>query len=286
MSGQETKKKGSSALTNLLRGAFLSCAESATVGQPFEVWKTRMARFRSETTAQSFRAIYAEGGIANFWSGVAPKMFECSTKGAVLLFSSEMLKDGCASVGMGKGLAGFIAGAGGGVAQTSVMGPSSFLVTAVVTGKGSGVTVGGTVRKALAERGIAGLYPGAMAVAMRQGSNWASRMGFNEVAKPYVARFFHGSSTAKLTTGQEVLCGIMAGIFSCWNHPFDVARVEAQARAVLGEAPMGMLAVMRHVHAEYGLRGLFQGIIPRMCFGVNQTLWMVTGAKILRDHFG
>ena len=40
------------------------------------------------------------------------------------------------------------------------------------------------------------------------------------------------------------------------------------------------------VHAEYGVRGLFQGIIPRALFSVNQTLFMITGAKILRDYFG
>ena len=85
---------------------------------------------------------------------------------------------------------------------------------------------------------------------------------------------------------RQVLCGVMAGIFSCWNHPFDVARVEGQARAVAGETPMSMVEVLKYVHSEYGMRGLFQGIIPRMGFGINQTLFMVTGAKILRDRFG
>ena len=44
------------------------------------------------------------------------------------------------------------------------------------------------------------------------------------------------------------------------NHPFDVARVEGQARAISGEAQLSMVAVLRHVHAEYGMRGLFQGV--------------------------
>jgi len=46
---------------------------------------------------------------------------------------------------------------------------------------------------------------------------------------------------------------------------------------------MSMFAVLRHVHAEYGMRGLFQGILPRMGFGINQTLFMITGAKLLRE---
>lgn len=271
---------------NLGRGAALSCAESLTLGQPFEVWKTRMARFRTETTAQSFMHILKHDGIGGFWSGVAPKMFECASKGAVLLFSAGLIKDACESVGIGPGPTGFIAGLGGGVAQTSVVGPSTFLVTAVVTGKDSGVTVNGAIRKVLSEKGIAGLYPGATAVAFRQGTNWASRMGFNELARPHVAQYFHGDAKAKLTTTQEVYCGVLAGALSCWNHPFDVARVEGQARAISGEKPLSMLGVLRHVYAGYGIRGLFQGILPRMGFGVNQTLFMVTGSKLLRERWG
>ena len=144
----------------------------------------------------------------------------------------------------------------------------------------------GTVKKQWAAKGIAGFYPGSTAVAFRQGTNWGSRVGFAEVARPHIAELFHGYRKAKLTLGQEVLAGALAGIFSCWNHPFDVARIEGQARAVVGESAISMTEVFRMVHAEYGVRGLFQGIIPRALFSVNQTLFMITGAKILRDYFG
>ena len=39
---------------NIRNGAVLQCAEAITLGMPFEVWKTRMGRFRSETTMESF----------------------------------------------------------------------------------------------------------------------------------------------------------------------------------------------------------------------------------------
>lgn len=83
-----------------------------------------------------------------------------------------------------------------------------------------------------------------------------------------------------------MLCGISAGIFSLWNHPFDLARIEGQARAVAGESALSMTGILREVHRQYGVRGLFQGIIPRALFGINQTLFMITVAKILREHFG
>jgi len=35
---------------NLAAGAFLQCIEAASLGMPFEVWKTRMARNRHEVS--------------------------------------------------------------------------------------------------------------------------------------------------------------------------------------------------------------------------------------------
>ena len=38
------------------------CMEAITLGMPFEVWKTRMGRFRNETTLQAFKGVYETGG--------------------------------------------------------------------------------------------------------------------------------------------------------------------------------------------------------------------------------
>ena len=51
------------------------------------------------------------------------------------------------------------------------------------------------------------------------------------------------------------MCG---GILSCWNHPFEVARIEMQARAFAGENSLSIVGVFRNVYAEYGVQGLFQ----------------------------
>lgn len=40
---------------DLATGAVLQCLEALTLGMPFEVWKTRMGRFRNESTIQSFK---------------------------------------------------------------------------------------------------------------------------------------------------------------------------------------------------------------------------------------
>jgi Mitochondrial carrier protein len=89
----DTKKKGT-ALKDLGAGAVLQCLEALTLGMPFEVWKTRMGRFREESTVRAFVNVYKAGGgglpgVASFWAGLGPKMIESASKGAVLLWSKE-----------------------------------------------------------------------------------------------------------------------------------------------------------------------------------------------------
>ena len=72
--------------------------------------------------------------------------------------------------------------------------------------------------------------------------------------------WLHDDPKAKLTASQDALSGCIGGILSCWNHPFEVARIEMQARAAAGEAYLSMVGVFRLVVAEYGVKGLFQGI--------------------------
>ena len=75
-------------------------------------------------------------------------------------------------------------------------------------------------------------------------------------------------------------------MLSCWNHPFEVARIEMQARAVAGEPYLSMVGVFRQVAGQYGVRGLFQGVLPRMGLSMWQTLFMVSGASYIKEHLG
>ena len=45
---------------DLFLGPLIQCAEAATLGMPFEVWKTRMGRFRQEGTLEAFANIYSD----------------------------------------------------------------------------------------------------------------------------------------------------------------------------------------------------------------------------------
>lgn len=280
--GVPTSGKNVSA-RDLVNGGILQCVEAATLGMPFEVWKTRMGRYRNESTVQAFRNVMKYGGgVSAFWAGTGPKMIESASKGAILLFSKEAIANSLLSAGVGEGVTGFVAGAGGGVCQVVVMGPCTFLVTAAVTGDKS-ITTSQRVRNVYAAHGLKGFYPGGTAIAFRQATNWASRQGFTEVVRGRFKILFHGDPNAKLTVAQEAGAGIIGGALACWNHPFEVARIQMQSAADRGEPKQNMVQVFRTVVQEHGVAGLFKGIVPRLGLGIWQTLFMVTGAKLVKQ---
>eukprot|EP00043_Microstomoeca_roanoka_P005865 m.58584 g.58584 ORF g.58584 m.58584 type:complete len:294 (-) comp13158_c0_seq1:780-1661(-) len=280
---------GSKTLHDARNGAVLQMVEAASLGMPLEVWKTHLGRHRDQTTLQGLRAIYAGHGggfkgVQAFWRGTTAKMVESATKGSVLMFSKEMIKDAMLVAGASPALAGFMAGAGGGVCQVSVMGPCTYLVTCMVNGDKTR-SVSEQIRTTWKQKGIRGFYPGGTAIAFRQATNWASRQGFTDTVREVIKRTYYDDPThAKLTVNQEVAAGIIGGTLACWNHPFEVARIEAQSRAALGEPSLSMIGTLRHVISSHGFAGLFKGVVPRIFLGIWQTTFMVTGANLIREH--
>ncbi|KEP60783.1 UNVERIFIED_CONTAM: MC family transporter, putative [Hammondia hammondi] len=268
-------------LRDLSKGAVLQCVEAATLGMPFEVWKTRMGRYRSESTVEAFQQIYKGGGVRAYWRGLAPKLVESASKGAVLLYSKECILTWTRRLGASDTLSGFAAGAGGGICQTLVMGPCTYIVTALVTqDKSRGLSVSDKVRDVWKTNGLKGFYSGGTAVAFRQATNWASRQGFTEWIRTKLKR---GDEDAKLSKSQEVVAGIVGGTLATWNQPFEVARIQMQSAANEGKPKQSLFMVFRTIAAEEGVRGLFKGVVPRIGLGIWQTLFMVTGAKLLKE---
>eukprot|EP00755_Sulcionema_specki_P023187 Sspe_Gene.14174::Locus_4897_Transcript_5_10_Confidence_0.217_Length_1237::g.14174::m.14174 len=268
---------------DMITGAALQMVEAATLGLPFEVWKTRMGWYHKETTMEAFRNVYRKGGLKAYWAGFTPKMVESGTKGAVLLWSKELLLSSCLSLGLDPVTSGLIAGAGGGVAQTVVMGPMTFLVTAKVTGD-KNVPTSRRVMDTFKSKGIRGFYSGSSAVAFRQATNWASRQGLTDGVRQLVFKYNHnGDRSVKLSKGEEIFCGVIGGFLSCWNHPFEVARIQMQGRGITSEAKLNLFQTLAMVYRDNGLAGWFKGVVPRIGLGIWQTLFMVTGARIVKD---
>lgn len=156
------------------------------------------------------------------------------------------------------------------------------MVTALVPEKGKpqrGLldAISSTYRR----NGVSGFYRGGSAIAFRQATNWASRQGITEYIRG-TARGWKG--TQKLTKGEEAMCGVIGGTLSSWNHPFEVARIEMQARANTGQSRLNMIQVFRMVLKEQGPLGLFQGIIPRIGLNIWQTLFMVSIVNMAKKN--
>ncbi len=119
---------------------------------------------------EAFRNIYKKGGVGAFWVGLQPKMVESFLKGGILLFSKEAIIRSAMKGGMGETSAGLIGGFGGGIAQVTVMGPCTFLVTAAVTGDKS-ISVLQRAKSTFKAQGFRGFYHGGTALMFRQGAH-------------------------------------------------------------------------------------------------------------------
>lgn len=154
---------------DIVTGGILQCVEAITLGLPFEVWKTHMGTYRTDGTFTSLKKIYQKGGVRAFWAGWQPKMVESFLKGGILLFTKESVINTSKALGANEVTAGLVGGFAGGVAQVTVMGPCTFLVTAAVTGDGK-VSLFQRVKDTYKLRGIGGFYHGGTALILRQGT--------------------------------------------------------------------------------------------------------------------
>lgn len=155
-------------------------------------------------------------------------------------------------------------------------------VTAAVTG-GKETSTLQLAKETYTRAGWRGFYPGGSAIAFRQASNWASRQGLTEFVRIRMRKYKYNDEGAKLTKGDEALCGVIGGTMSSWNHPFEVARIEMQARANSGQSALSMVGVFKMVLKEHGPLGLFQGVIPRIGLNIWQTLFMVSLVHVIGD---
>ena len=200
---------------SLVTGAVLGCIETVTLGQPLEVWKTRNGQMHNESAFESLRAIYRTRGPKGFWVGLEPRLVESTTKGAILVYSREVLLKSCSRLGVRGTAAAVIAGVGSGVAQTLVMGPMTLLVVAANHDVGP---QGGLLRHAAdiyREQGPGGFFVGSGPMALRQATNWGSRQGISDAMR---AALIRRSGGTPLSVAHEILCGSIAGVLSTWNQ--------------------------------------------------------------------
>lgn len=294
---------------DLVNGSILHCLETATLGMPLEAWKTRLCVYRNENTVSSFLHIYRKG-LSQFYAGFTAKLVESASKGGVLLISKEKVIDVCNTLNVNKTTGGFIGGACGGICQSLVMTPCTFFITASIDKKISYLQ---KIKYIFKQRGIVTLYKGNTAMCLRQGTNWASRQGITEFVRNVILqrkkkkiqatsdvqnKNIHHIQSQNTTTlkiretkeeptlniQEEVFCGIIGGTLSVWNNPFDVIRVHMQSNANKN-INLTFFQSFLHLYKEGGLFILYKGVIPRCLLCIWQTLFMVTGVKIINRYY-
>lgn len=266
---------------DLALGGFLQCTEAATLGMPFEVWKTQQISHmvksgEYQSALASFQSLRAEG-LSKFYHGTNAKLVESGSKGAILLYASNVTLDWLPAIGVDRASAvgGMIAGFCGGVAQTVVMSPMTFVITYKNRNKehakDSFVAI-------LRRTGLKASYASAPAMAGRQGTNWALRWFFAQL----ITNNYRKRKGSKLNKAEEIVCGMLGGAMGCINMPFEVLRVAQQARQATGD-PVNTRQCAADVYRKFGFRGFYCGLVPRMCLSAWQTLFMVTFAGMIKE---
>lgn len=294
MAGDSTEGKPKKPVTwrTLAIGGGIQVFEVSTLGQPFEVLKTHMAANRQDGLLAAIRKTYSRGGISGFYQGLIPwAWIEASTKGAVLLYTSSHLEHWFKhTLNLGGSAAGILAGMGGGLAQTyTTMGFCTFMKTVEVTRhKAIGQQIPSTWAVAgdiLKREGIRGLNRGASAVALRQMTNWGSRMGIARITEQLLRGDRPTSET--LSASERLLSAAVGGALGCWNQPIEVIRVEMQSQIKSANRPVSptVFNTAAYIYKEHGLLGFYRGVTPRIGLSVYLTVCMVFGGDELKRRF-
>ncbi|PLW17917.1 hypothetical protein PCANC_01836 [Puccinia coronata f. sp. avenae] len=289
--------------SNLMVGAAVSMFEVTTLGQPLEVLKTHMAAHRDSGLKGAIRDVWYRGasgggGIRGFYQGLIPwAWIESSSAGAILLFTAAELESfSVNNLKLSPSAAGFIGGCGGGVAQAYLtMGVCTTMKTAEITRAKQSVhtSAAGTSSKGtmglfidiLRKEGIQGINKGVHAVALRQCTNWGSRMGFTRLAEDTIRKARGRPKGFELTATDKVTSSVIGGALGCWNHPIEVVRIEMQSMAKHSTnrpQKMTIMNTMSYIYKEHGLKGLFKGVLPRMGLSVWRTVCFVSVADMAR----
>lgn len=116
------------------------------------------------------------------------------------------------------------------------------------------------------------------AVAIRQCTNWGSRIGLSRLAEDWVRTLTKKEKNQGLSVTEKIGCSALGGGLSCWNQPIEIIRVEMQSmkKDPTKASGLGVGGTLKHIYATSGFKGLYRGVTPRVCLGIWQTLCMVT----------
>jgi len=291
---REPGQKGVS-WSNIAVGGIMNMFEVTTLGQPLEVLKTQMAANRSQTMFQAVQTVWGRGGVAGFYQGLIPwAWIEASTKGAVLLFTASEIESATTALGANPAAAGLLGGMSGGIVQAyATMGFCTCMKTAEITRHKQAATgvkppsTWAVFADIYRREGIRGINKGVNAVAVRQCTNWGSRMGFARLAESWIRKAQGKTESDRLSALEKVASSTVGGALATWNQPIEVVRVEMQSmsKATANSnrpAKLTIFNTFAFIYRENGIKGLYRGVTPRIGLGIWQTVCMVSFADYVK----
>ncbi|KAG7365713.1 mitochondrial carrier protein [Nitzschia inconspicua] len=197
-------------------------------------------------------------GFFSLYRGLAPTLLGSIPKAGIRFGLNSVIKDALrdkdGKLTPGKN---FLAGLGAGVSEAII------IVAPVETVKTKCIELNMPFLKGLkhivSTEGIGGVYQGAFATALKQGSNQGLRfMWFNEY-KNYVT----DDGAKPMTPILGLLGGMSAGCFSTLgNNPFDVVKTRMQGTKA--SQYTSTLDCFQQILAKEGVSALYAGVVPRL----------------------
>jgi solute carrier family 25 citrate transporter 1 len=197
-------------------------------------------------------------GFMSLYRGLTPTLLGSIPKAGIRFglnaVIKDNLKDASGNLTPGKH---FLAGLGAGVAEALMV------VAPVETVKTKCIELNMPFSKAfkhiLATEGVGGVYQGAAATAMKQGSNQGLRfMWFNEYK-----RIVTNNGETPMTPLLGLFGGMSAGCFSSLgNNPFDVVKTRMQGTKA--SQYKNTFDCFKQIIANEGFGAFYAGLVPRL----------------------
>mmetsp|Transcript_36988 Transcript_36988/g.78893 ORF Transcript_36988/g.78893 Transcript_36988/m.78893 type:complete len:292 (+) Transcript_36988:90-965(+) len=197
-------------------------------------------------------------GFFSLYRGLAPTLLGSIPKAGIRFglnaFIKDNLRDKDGKLTPGKN---FVAGLGAGVSEALI------IVAPVETVKTKCIELNkpfvSGFKHILATDGVGGVYQGAAATALKQGSNQGLRfMWFNEYK-----RIVTNNGEKKLTPLMGLFGGMSAGCFSTLgNNPFDVVKTRMQGTKAKQYG--NTLDCFKQVLSKEGVGAFYAGVVPRL----------------------
>lgn len=197
-------------------------------------------------------------GFVSLYRGLAPTLLGSIPKAGIRFglnsVIKDLLRDSEGRLTPGKN---FVAGLGAGVAEAVIIvAPVETIKTKCIERNQPFVS---GFRQIVQQEGVAGIYKGALATALKQGSNQGLRfMWFNEF-KRIVTR----DGQTDMTPLWSLVGGMSAGCFSTLgNNPFDVVKTRMQGTQSTRYA--NTFDCFVQILRTEGVVALYSGLVPRL----------------------